>query len=172
MSKEEDFIEFDDSEAISFIMEHLPEELKGQVSEDDVQYVLDLVCDYYEDNNLMDDDDDDDDSTVSEATIAEDDMFNYIWRTIRKERTVDLSEDALSAILDGEYEYGKSIGIYTEEACPRLQPAYQCPARSPVCVRGISFSSPPILTATIPPQHHTHKDSWPIQPSFPPLRIQ
>ena len=116
MSKEEAFIEFDDSEAISFIMEHLPEELKGQVSEDDVQYVLDLVCDYYEDNNLMDDDDDDDDSTVSEATIAEDDMFNYIWRTIRKERTVDLSEDALSAILDGEYEYGKSIGIYTEEA--------------------------------------------------------
>ena len=28
---------------------------------------------------------------------------------------VDLSDEALQAILDGEFEYGKEIGIYTEE---------------------------------------------------------
>lgn len=112
MEQNQDLIEFDDTEAIDFIMKHLPGELKGKVSEDDVQYVLDLVCDYYEQNDLMDDDESDE---VQEATIAEDDMFNSIWQTIRKEKVADISEDALSAILDGEYEYGKSIGIYTEE---------------------------------------------------------
>lgn len=110
MNKEQDFIEFDDTEAIKFIIKHLPSEFKHQVSEDDVQYILDLICDYYDENDLMDDDDE-----VSEASIAEDDIFNSVWATMKKENVADLSEDAVKAILDGEYEYGKSIGIYTEE---------------------------------------------------------
>ena len=56
----------------------------------------------------------DSDSADDEAAIAEDDMHNYIWSVIKKENVVQLTEDDLQEILDGEFEYGKHIGIYTE----------------------------------------------------------
>lgn len=109
MSEEKDFIEVDDTECIKFILNYLPEELKGKVSDDDVQYVLDLICEYYAENDLIDED------LVEEATIAEEDMFNFILAAIRKEQVIEMDEDILAVILDGEFEYGKTIGIYTEE---------------------------------------------------------
>lgn len=42
-------------------------------------------------------------------------MHNYIWSMMRKERVSHLTEDEMQEILDGEFEYGKKIGIYTEE---------------------------------------------------------
>lgn len=109
MNQEPDLIEFDDDDAIQFIINHLSAENREKVAEDDIQYVLDLICEFYEKNNLIENEE------VEEATIAEDEMFNYIFATMQKEKEVDLTEDALREILDGEYEYGKSIGIYEEE---------------------------------------------------------
>ena len=109
MSDEKDFIEVDDTECIKFILNYLPEELKGKVSDDDIQYVLDLICEYYAENDLIDED------IVEEATIAEEDMFNFILAVIRKEKVIEMDENTLAIILDGEFEYGKTIGIYTEE---------------------------------------------------------
>ncbi|MDD3405062.1 MAG: hypothetical protein PHH23_02185 [Paludibacteraceae bacterium] len=109
MSQQPDLIEFDDDDAIEFIINRLPKALRSRISEDDVQYVLDLICDFYEKNNLIEDEE------VEEATIAEDDMFRYIDGIMRKENVIELTEEELRTILDGEYEYGKSIGIYTEE---------------------------------------------------------
>lgn len=109
MSEEKDFIEVDDTECIKFILNYLPEDLKGKVSDDDIQYVLDLICEYYAENDLIEED------VVEEATIAEEDMFNFILATIRREKVVEMDEYTLEVILDGEFEYGKTIGIYTEE---------------------------------------------------------
>lgn len=109
MNDEKDFIEVDDTECIKFILNYLPEELKGKVSDDDIQYVLDLICEYYAENDLIDED------IVEEATIAEEDMFNFILAVIRKEKVIEMDENTLAVILDGEFEYGKTIGIYTEE---------------------------------------------------------
>ena len=109
MSNKQDSFEFDDSEAVRFILETLSDETKQHVTDDDVQYVLDVLCEYYDKNHLMDSDSADD-----EAAIAEDDMHNYIWSVIKKENVVQLTEDDLQEILDGEFEYGKHIGIYTE----------------------------------------------------------
>ena len=109
MNEEKDFIEVDDTECIKFILTNLPKELQDKVSDDDIQYVLDLICEYYAANDLIEED------TVEEATIAEEDMFNFIMAAIRKEQIVEMDEYTLEAILDGEFEYGKTIGIYTEE---------------------------------------------------------
>ncbi|MGN0186685.1 MAG: hypothetical protein ACI392_02940 [Paludibacteraceae bacterium] len=109
MSNEPEPFEFDDSEAVQFILATLSDEAKRKITDDDVQYVLDVLCEYYDKNHLMDSDGGDD-----EAAIAEDDMHNYIWNVIQKENVVQLTEDDLQEILDGEFEYGKRIGIYTE----------------------------------------------------------
>ncbi len=109
MSQEPDLIEFDDTEAIVFILKNLPTDIKGRVTHDDVQYVLDLICEYYEDNEIMEEDE------AQEATIAEDDMFNNIWASIVREKVIEIDRESLAAILEGEFEYGKTLGIYTEE---------------------------------------------------------
>ena len=109
MAKEKEAIEFDDTEAINFLLNSLPEESRAKISDDDVQYLLDLVCEYYDSNNLIEDD------AVGEATIAEDEMFDFIWKLMKKENQVNLTEEELQQVLDGEFEYGKKIGIYTEE---------------------------------------------------------
>ncbi len=107
MTVEKDLIEFDDSDAIRFIMNTMKADIRAELDDDKVQYVLDLLCEYYEENNLIDDD------TVEEAEIAEDDVFNFISHLAKKEGVFDLSDEQLMAILDGEYRYGISIGIYS-----------------------------------------------------------
>lgn len=105
----EEPFDFDDSEAIRFILNGLSPETRAKITDDDVQYVLDLICDYYDKNDLLDD------SADNDAAIAEDDMHNYIWNLMRKENVAHMSEDEMQEILDGEFEYGKKIGIYTED---------------------------------------------------------
>ena len=50
---EEDLIEFDDEAAISFILNYLPEEVKTKFSDDDVQYLLDVIYEFYDKNGLL-----------------------------------------------------------------------------------------------------------------------
>ena len=99
MSEEKDLIEFDDTEAIRFIMNTLTEEQRKRIDEEAVQYILDLICEYYDQNGL----------------IAEDDIFNFVSSLAAKEQIVALSDEDIRDILDGEYGYGVSIGIYSDE---------------------------------------------------------
>ena len=108
MSEEKDLIEFDDTEAISFIMNTLTEEQRKRIDEEAVQYILDLICEYYDQNGLIEED------TVDEAEIAEDDIFNFVCSLARKEGVITISDDDIKTILDGEYKYGLSIGIYSD----------------------------------------------------------
>ena len=109
MSEEKDLIEFDDTEAISFIMNTLTEEQRKRIDEESVQYILDLICEYYDQNGLIEED------TVDEAEIAEDDIFNFVSSLAAKEQVVALSDEDIRDILDVEYGYGVSIGIYSDE---------------------------------------------------------
>lgn len=93
----------DDSKCIAYILEHIDPKLN--VTDNDIQYVLDLICEYYADNNLVDDNNE-------QAEIAEDDMFNYIMAAIRKEKIVILNDEQVEAIIDQEYEFGKQEGFY------------------------------------------------------------
>lgn len=111
MAEEKDLIEVDDTECIKYILNHIPSEFKPVITEDDVQYVLDLICDYYTEMNLLDDEND----KEEESYIAEEEMFQYIRKIINKEKIITISDDALQAILDQEFNYGIEIGIYTEE---------------------------------------------------------
>ncbi len=108
MVKEKDLIEFDDQEAIDFIINYLSS-TDFSASEEEVQYVLDLIYEYYEQNDLMEDE-----ISADNAMVDEDEMLNFVFKLMNKEKVFSLEKDVLQVILDGEYEYGKSIGIYTE----------------------------------------------------------
>lgn len=108
MKTDDDLLVFDEDEAVKFILNFIPAELKNKISEDDVDYVLDIIYEFYEENGYIDED------SADETNIDEEDMCSYILKCIKKDKVVNLSEEELQIILDGEFEYGKSIGIYTE----------------------------------------------------------
>jgi len=107
-TKEEDLLVYDEDEAVKFILEFIPADSKVRIDNDKVEYVLDVVYDFYEENGLIDVD------STEEASIDEEEMFKYILKSSKKDK-MNLSEDDIQVILDGEYEYGKSLGIYRED---------------------------------------------------------
>ncbi len=108
MKTEENFAVFDDEKAVQFIKEFIPNESKEKLNEEILNYVLDTVYDYYEEKGLIDDEE------AVNATIDETEMLEYVVKASQKDN-ISISEDEVQLILDGEYEYGKSIGIYFED---------------------------------------------------------
>lgn len=47
MSDKDDLI-YDEDESVKFIQNYLPQELKGKFSNDDINYIVDLIYDFYE----------------------------------------------------------------------------------------------------------------------------
>jgi len=106
--EEEDLLVYDEDEAVKFILNFIPAESKESIDNDKIEYVLDVVYDFYEENGLIDED------STEEASIDEEEMFKYIVKCSKKDK-MNLTEDDIQLILDGEYEYGKSLGIYRED---------------------------------------------------------
>lgn len=107
-TEENDLLEYDEDEAVKFILKQIPKELKSKLNEDAVDYVLDMVYEFYEENGLIDE------NSTEEASIDEEEMLEYVMEAVKKDK-MNLLVDEVQLILDSEYEYGKSLGIYTEE---------------------------------------------------------
>ncbi|MFV0471774.1 MAG: hypothetical protein ACK5L7_07040 [Paludibacteraceae bacterium] len=107
-SENDDLIEYDDDEAVEFIINIVPEEFKSTIDKDTVNYVLDVVYEFYEKKGLIEE------NSAEEASIDEEEMLEYIMKAVKKDK-MKIGEEETRLILEGEYEYGKSIGIYTEE---------------------------------------------------------
>ena len=105
MKTEDDLLFYDDAEAVKFIIESLPADLKAIVTEEKIEYVLDVIYEFYDEQGLIEE------NTAEAADIDEEDMFLYLKKCIEKD-AMNISEEEISHILEGEYEYGKSIGIY------------------------------------------------------------
>jgi len=107
-TEQEDLLVYDEDEAVKFILDSIPAESKERIDNDKIEYVLDVVYDFYDENGLIDED------STEEASIDEEEMFKFILKCSKKDK-MKLSEDDIQLILDGEYEYGKSLGIYRED---------------------------------------------------------
>ena len=107
-TQEEDLLVYDEDEAVAFILDFIPIEAKERIDEDKIEYVLDVVYDFYDENGLIDED------STEEASIDEEEMFKFILKCSKKDK-MELNEDDIQLILDGEFEYGKSLGIYRED---------------------------------------------------------
>ena len=107
-TQDDDLLVYDEDDAVKFILKLVPDELKAKIDDDVINYVLDVVYDYYDENGLLDED------AVDETSIDEEEMLKFVVKAAKKDK-IDLNEDDIQLVLDGEYEYGKSLGIYTEE---------------------------------------------------------
>ena len=107
-TQEDDLLEYDEDDAVAFILDFIPAEAKERISDVKIEYVLDVVYESYDEKGLIDED------STEEASIDEEDMFKYILKCSKKDK-MDIQEEDVQLILDGEFEYGKSLGIYRDE---------------------------------------------------------
>jgi hypothetical protein len=107
-TQEDDLLIYDEDDAVKFILSFIPEGFKAKIDDSKIEYVLDVVYEFYDENGLIDED------STEEASIDEEEMFKYILKCSKKDK-MDIGEEEIELILEGEYQYGKSLGIYKEE---------------------------------------------------------
>jgi hypothetical protein len=98
---------YDDGEAVKFIRNRLPEALKGKFSDDDINYVIDLIYDFYDAKGYIDEDDDD-----REVEINEDELTAYVVKNALSDGVAAYDADDVALIVEGEMAYCESIGIF------------------------------------------------------------
>ena len=108
MSNELDDWQYDDDEAVRFIKNYLPQELKGKFKDDDILYILDLIYEYYETNGLLGDDDDDD----KEVEIDEDEVVEYVVKNIKRDHVGRFESEEVRFIVQGEMAYCDSLNMF------------------------------------------------------------
>lgn len=102
MSQIEDSI-YDDQEAVKFIQNNLPQELKDTFSDDDITYITDVIYDYYESQGLLGEDVEDD-----EAEVDLEDILEYVIKNAKRDG-FDFQPEALRWVIEGEFDYEESL---------------------------------------------------------------
>ena len=60
MAKTKEPQQYDEDEAIRFIQSYIPQDLKDKFADDEINYIIDIVYDYYDSKGLLDDNIDED----------------------------------------------------------------------------------------------------------------
>jgi hypothetical protein len=102
---EDDFMPYDDDEAIKFIRNQVPQELKEKFSDDELNYIVDLIYEFYEEKGFLNDDD-------SEVDIDLDELTAYVVKQAKKDKVGVYTEDEIHFVVDAEIAYCDSLGIF------------------------------------------------------------
>ncbi len=105
-----DPIQYDEDDAVKFIQNRLPQEAKNKYSNDEINYVIDIIYDFYEEKGVMNMDDEDE----SSVEIDEDEMITYVMKSIKKDKFKHFEEEDIIFIIQGELAYCESIGIFED----------------------------------------------------------
>ena len=106
MSTNNDELLYDEDDSVKFIQNYLPQELKGKFSNDDINYIVDLIYDFYESNGMPDDDGDD------EIEIAEEEAVTSVIKQAQNAGAGKSSPEDITFIVQGELEYCDSINMF------------------------------------------------------------
>lgn len=106
MSTNNDELLYDEDDSVKFIQNYLPQELKGKFSNDDINYIVDLIYDFYESNGMLDDECDD------EIEIDEEEVVNYVIKNAQKDGVGKFEPEEITFIVQGELEYCDSINMF------------------------------------------------------------
>ncbi|MDR1102737.1 MAG: hypothetical protein LBL42_03170 [Tannerella sp.] len=105
MDEEKDFI-YDEDEAIRFIRNYLPQEMKERFSDDDLVYFIDLISEYYESKGFFAGADDE------IVEIDEDELIRYVVKQADRDGVGRLAAGDATLIVQGELAYCESIHLF------------------------------------------------------------
>ncbi len=104
-TKNDDFL-YDEGDSVRFIRKYLPQELKDKFSDDDINYIVDLIYDYYESNGLLDNDADE------EVEIDEDEVVAYAVKNAARDGVGHFEPEEIRFVVQGEFAYCDSIDVF------------------------------------------------------------
>ena len=94
--------EYDDEAAVKFIQNYLPQELKEKFSEDDIYYILDVICDFYDKKDWLNDEDEE---------KEEKELIQFIIEQAKKDGIGDYSQEEIQLVLVAEVAYSDTLDI-------------------------------------------------------------
>lgn len=103
-------LQYDENEAIKFIRDYMPENIRDNYTDDEILNVLDMIWDYYEDNGYLEIPAADTDEGLSSSPAA-DDLLKYVKKMLGKDKLAVVDSDDVHYIVEGELAYEKSIGL-------------------------------------------------------------
>ena len=109
MSDKNDFL-YDEDDSVAFIQNYLPQELKGKFSNDDINYIVDLIYEFYESKGYLDENKAEDEL----VDIDEDELLAFVVKNAKKDEVGDFTEEEISYVVKGELEYCDSIDMFDE----------------------------------------------------------
>ncbi len=107
MSEDKDFI-YDEDESVKFIQNYLPQELKGKFSNDDINYIVDLIYEFYESKGCMSEGIDDD----TEIEIDEDELTAFVVKNAQRDGVGKFTSEEITFIVQGEMAYCESLDMF------------------------------------------------------------
>lgn len=100
MDTEDELFEYDEEEAVKFIHDRLPQELKKKFTTDDIYYILDVICDFYDANDYLDEDDEE---------KEEQELIQFIIQQAKKDEVGSFLPDDIAIILEAEAAYSDTF---------------------------------------------------------------
>ncbi len=91
----------DDARAVEYITSHLPQELREQLTEEQLYYFLDLIVEYYAQSGILDAEPDED----GYVDIDGEEVAAYIARKAKKEGIGEFSPEDLLFVVQAEMDY-------------------------------------------------------------------
>jgi hypothetical protein len=92
--------DYDEEAAVKFIQNYLPQELKERFSEDDIYYILDVMCDFYEENDCLDEEDEE---------KEERELIRFITRQAQKDGVGNYTPEEILLVLKAEEAYSDTL---------------------------------------------------------------
>lgn len=99
--------EFDENDAIDFIRQYIPSNIKNKYSDDDILLVIDTMYDFYEKGDEQESLYDEGDNNSDEYNINE--IVNFVKKSIRKDPDNQIDMDDVKALVEGEIEYENTL---------------------------------------------------------------
>lgn len=106
MNSENKVLEYDEDESVKFIQGHLPEDMQNEFSDDEINYIVDLIYEFYEEKGFLDENDE------AEVEIDEDELLEYVVKNARKDAIRKYTDDQIEAIVTGELAYCDSLNLF------------------------------------------------------------
>lgn len=108
MSEKDDLMIYDEDDSVKFIQNYLPQELKGKFSNDDINYIVDLIYDFYDSKGYLKEDPEKD----GDVEIDEDELIDYVIKNAQKDGVGKFTPEEITFIVQGELEYCDSINMF------------------------------------------------------------
>ena len=107
-------LEPEERELVAFIFNAIPAEDRGNLTPDDILFVLDLMDDYLEEQGLVREDPKTGEMEYLEGDVDETEQLNYVLAAVKEDGRA-ISSVQIQLIQDAELQFGIEHGYYTEE---------------------------------------------------------